>query len=256
MRQQRLTILTASLVAASVVAAGCSSSSGTSGGSSGGNPGTVQVNFWQQQFEDYQQKWFKDNVDKYNASQTKVHVNYLVVPADTWTQKLKAAQGAGTQPDVATTNYGGIRAGVANGQFAALDDLMPAAAFSDIKDNVKNFVTIKDKHYAYPMLVEPSTVLYYRTDLVKAAGLDPANPPKTWDDLLTWATKLTQGNVKLGAAVQRLRQTTDLERLVPGPGHGPLLHQAARALPDALPERADADPAQGRLCRCLTLRAG
>jgi len=196
MRQQRLTILTASLVAASVVAAGCSSSSGTSGGSSGGNPGTVQVNFWQQQFEDYQQKWFKDNVDKYNASQTKVHVNYLVVPADTWTQKLKAAQGAGTQPDVATTNYGGIRAGVANGQFAALDDLMPAAAFSDIKDNVKNFVTIKDKHYAYPMLVEPSTVLYYRTDLVKAAGLDPANPPKTWDDLLTWATKLTQGNVK------------------------------------------------------------
>jgi multiple sugar transport system substrate-binding protein len=156
----------------------------------------VTVTFWQQKFEDYQQKWFKENVDKFNASQTKVKVNYLVVPADTWAQKLKAAQAAGTQPDVATTNYGGIGSGVASGQFAALDGLVPPAAFTDVKDNVKSFVTIKDKHYAYPMLVEPSTVLYYRTDLAKAAGLDPTNPPKTWDDLVTWATKLTAGKVK------------------------------------------------------------
>ncbi|WP_295696830.1 extracellular solute-binding protein [Lapillicoccus sp.] len=192
MRHRRLTILAAAIVAASLGTAGCSSS----GGAATNANGTVIVTFWQQKFEDYQQKWFKENVDKFNASQTKVKVNYLVVPADTWAQKLKAAQAAGTQPDVATTNYGGIGSGVASGQFAALDGLMPPAAFTDVKDNVKSFVTIKDKHYAYPMLVEPSTVLYYRTDLAKAAGLDPTNPPKTWDDLVTWATKLTAGKVK------------------------------------------------------------
>ena len=152
--------------------------------------------FWQQKFEDYQQTWFKKYVDQYNASQSKVKVSLEVVPGDAWAQKLKAAQAAGKQPDVATTNYGGIASGVANGQFAALDGLMPAKAFKDIKDNVSSFVTIKGKHYAYPMLVEPSTVLYYRTDLVTAAGLDPANPPKSWDDLLTWAKKLTAGKVK------------------------------------------------------------
>lgn len=196
MRLRRLTILVASTaVSASLVLAGCNSSSDSSD-SSGGNGGTTEITFWQQQFEPYQQKWFKSYIDKFNASQTAVKVKYQVVPGDTWQQKLKAAQAAGTQPDVATTNYGAIPAGVTNGQFAELDGLLPDKAWSDIKSNVSGFVKIGDKHYAYPMLVEPSTVLYYRTDLVKAAGLDPNTPPKTWDELLTWAEKLTTGKVK------------------------------------------------------------
>ncbi|GAA3084781.1 multiple sugar transport system substrate-binding protein [Kribbella aluminosa] len=194
MRHRRLRILVASAVAATLALAGCGSSGNS--GSSGGKGGTTEITFWQQQFEPYQQKWFKTYVDKFNASQTAVKVKYQVVPGDTWTQKLKAAQAAGTQPDVATTNYGGIPAGVANGQFAELDGLLPGKAWDDIKPNVSGFVKVDGKHYAYPMLVEPSTVLYYRKDLVTAAGLDPNSPPKTWDELLTWAQKLTKGTVK------------------------------------------------------------
>ncbi len=182
----------AAMVVAMLAVTGCTSSSS---GQKTAN-GAVIVNFWQQKFEDYQQAWFKQHVDKFNSSQKKVHINYLVVPADTWAQKLKAAQAAGKQPDVATTNYGAIPAGVKNGQFAALDGLLPAAALADIKDNVKGFVHVNGKHFAYPMLVEPSTVLYIRKDLATAAGLDPNTPPKTWAELVTWATKLTKGKVK------------------------------------------------------------
>jgi multiple sugar transport system substrate-binding protein len=185
-RSRMAAVLTAVMLAAAALT-GCGSGSGD---------GRTVVTFWQQKFEDYQQAWFKKYVDKYNASQTKVKIDYQVVPADTWQQKLKAAQAAGNSPDVATTNYGSIAPGVAEGQFADLDGLLPASTFADIKDNVKSFVTVKGKHYAYPMLVEPSTVLYYRTDLVKAAGLDPTKPPKTWADLITWATKLTTPKVK------------------------------------------------------------
>lgn len=191
-RHSRLLLAVAATVSAGLVLAGCSGA----GGGAKTEDGKTVVTFWQQKFEDYQQAWFKKYVDKYNASQDKVKIDYQVVPADTWPQKLKAAQAAGKAPDVATTNYGNIAAGVANGQFADLDGLIPAKAFDDIKDNVRSFVTIGGKHYAYPMLVEPSTVLYYRTDLVQAAGLDPKSPPKTWDELLEWAKKLTQGDTK------------------------------------------------------------
>jgi multiple sugar transport system substrate-binding protein len=190
-RHSRLAVVLAATVIASFALAGCSAS-----GSTTSPQGKTVVTFWQQKFEDYQQAWFKKYVDKYNKSQSKVEINYQVVPVDTWAQKLKAAQAAGSSPDVATTNYGSIAAGVAQGQFADLDGLLPASTFADVKSNVKSFITVGSKHYAYPMLVEPSTVLYYRTDLVKAAGLDPTKPPKTWADLITWATKLTQGNVK------------------------------------------------------------
>ena len=35
-------------------------------------------------------------------------------------------------------------------------------------------------------------VLFYNTNMFKAAGLDPNNPPKTWDEFLVYAQKLTQ----------------------------------------------------------------
>lgn len=158
--------------------------------------GATTITFWQQKFEDYQQKWFSDRVKEFNSSQTKVHVNYVVVPGDVWDQKLTAAEAAGTQPDVRTTSYGNIRSGVDEGKYADLGALMGDAPFADLKDNVKSFVQVDGKNYAYPMLVEPSTVLYYRTDLVKAAGLDPTKPPKTWDELTNWARKLTTDKVK------------------------------------------------------------
>jgi len=59
--------------------------------------------------EDYQQAWFKQNVDKYNKSQTKVQVNLQVVPVDTFAQKLKAAQAAGMYSLIA--GFGYIRPG-------------------------------------------------------------------------------------------------------------------------------------------------
>jgi multiple sugar transport system substrate-binding protein len=189
-RRSTFALVTSTLLAASLALAGCG------GGSAKTEGGKTVITFWQQKFEDYQQAWFKKEIDAFNASQDKVKVDYQVVPADTWAQKLKAAQAAGKAPDVQTTNYGNIPAAAANGELADLDGLLPDSAFADIKDNVKSFVTIGGKHYAYPMLVEPSTVLYYRKDLVQAAGLDPNNPPKTWADLTQWATKLTSGKVK------------------------------------------------------------
>jgi multiple sugar transport system substrate-binding protein len=43
------------------------------------------------------------------------------------------------------------------------------------------------------ILLEGSTYgLFYRTDLFEEAGLDPNNPPQTWDELVEFALKLTK----------------------------------------------------------------
>lgn len=188
----KLVIALAVSLSASLAFSGCTAG----GGAATTADGKTVVTFWQQKFEDYQQAWFKSNVDKFNKSQDKITVDLQVVPADVWDQKMKAAQAAGKTPDVSTQSYGKVIPGVANGQFAQLDDLIPAEAWADLQPNVNDFVTVDGGHYAYPLLVEPSTVLFYRTDLFTAAGLDPASPPKDWASLTAAAEKLTVGDVK------------------------------------------------------------
>lgn len=184
-------LATIGLAAATVgiLLAGCTPSSG--GATT--EDGKSKVVFWQQKFEDYQQDWFKAQVAEFNDSQDEVEVELVVVPADTWDQKLKAAQAAGKAPDVKTTSYGNIKPMQANGQIADLTGLMDDGAFDDIAENIVPFVTIDGGVYGYPLLVEPSTVLFYRADLLAAAGIDA--PPTTWDELLDDARALTKDGV-------------------------------------------------------------
>lgn len=47
-----------------------------------------------------------------------------------------------------------------------------------------------DAIYGLPMVAD-TNILYWRTDLFEAAGLDPAAPPQTYDELRDYALKLT-----------------------------------------------------------------
>ncbi len=157
--------------------------------------GKVTVEFWQQAFEETTNDWFKKYVDQFNKSQEQIQIKYTLVPGEAWEQKLKAAQAAGKAPEVYTMNYGGIANAAKLGQIQPLNDLMDPVVFDDIYDNVKEFVMVGDKYYAYPKLVEPSSVLYYRKDLFEKAGLDPNKAPATWAELLDAAKKLTDKGV-------------------------------------------------------------
>jgi len=134
-------------------------------------------------------------VEEFNAAHDDIHVDYDVVPGDAWEERLTAAQAAGAAPDVRTMNYGQIRDAATTSQIKPLTSLISEDAWSDVKENVLPLVTVDGEQYAYPLLVEPSAVLYYRTDLFEAAGLDPDSPPATWDDLVDYAEQLTNDEV-------------------------------------------------------------
>ncbi|MBD2867389.1 ABC transporter substrate-binding protein [Paenibacillus arenilitoris] len=178
-----------------------STNEATNNGNAGEKPAEkVTIEFWAQKFEDTTDAWFKKWTDEFNKSQDNVQVKLTIVPGDAWTQKLKAAQAAGKAPDVMTRNYSGIAPGAKNGEIMALNDYMDPAVFDDLYDNVKEFITVDGKYYAYPKLVEPSAVLYYRKDLFEAAGLDPEKPPVTWAEFIEYGKKLTQKGI-FGASI-------------------------------------------------------
>jgi ABC-type sugar transport system permease subunit/ABC-type glycerol-3-phosphate transport system substrate-binding protein len=55
----------------------------------------------------------------------------------------------------------------------------------------RHVATLDGKVYGIPTPARYYMGVIYRLDLVRQAGLDPAKPPKTWDEFLYWSQKLT-----------------------------------------------------------------
>lgn len=173
------------------VVSGSSGSSGSSSSSAPAEKTTVVV--WNQIFEDWNQKFFKQAALDYNKQSANYIVKQQFIAGAAWTQKMKAAQASNTAPDTYVMAYNAIPASAQQGTIMALNDLLPQSSWDDLYDNVKTFISYKGKYYAYPQLLEPSALLYYRKDLFTQAGIGEA--PKTWADLLADAKKLTTKNV-------------------------------------------------------------
>ncbi|MEA5118130.1 MAG: extracellular solute-binding protein [Propionicimonas sp.] len=161
-------------------------SSSASGGSAA-EPTTIQ--FWHRTFTPVENTWYEDIIDKFNAAQTEVKVVGTEIPADAWDQKMKAAQAAGTAPDI-YTHPGSIQDAVNAGQLYELNKVVPMDALNEIIDAAKPVSEIDGTYYAYPLLLEAQAVLFWNKDMLTAAGLDAEKGPSTWQDLLDMCAKI------------------------------------------------------------------
>jgi hypothetical protein len=55
----------------------------------------------------------------------------------------------------------------------------------------RHVATVNGKIYGLPQPSYSYMGVIFRVDLARAAGLDPENPPKTWDELIYWCQRLT-----------------------------------------------------------------
>lgn len=182
--------------AVSALLAACGS--GTPGQQAGGNAkaanGAVVVEMWQNKFGDADNAWFKAKTNAFNAAHKDIQVKLVLVPGDAWDQKMKSAQAAGKAPDLYTMNYSAVQAKARGGQLASLQDLIGADKWADLDARFLDDVSVDGKAYAYPFYFEPSSLLFYRTDLFTKAGLDPSAPPTSWDQLIRAGLALKAAN--------------------------------------------------------------
>lgn len=151
--------------------------------------GKTEIVVWNQIFEDWNRAWCEERVAEFNADPNqKYYVTQEFIDGAAWDEKMAAARAAGTMPDVYLQSYNHLTSGVANGYYLPLNDLIPQEQWDDLYDNVKDMITVNGQYYAYPQLLEPAVVMYYRKDLLAEAGLEV---PKTWDEFIAAAKALT-----------------------------------------------------------------
>ncbi len=84
--------------------------------------------------------------------------------------------------------------------------------WKDVPQLWRDVATKDGKVYAVPTPGFAYYGIIYRKDLVKAAGLDPEKPPRTWDAFTDWCEKLTfSDKVIPGATIQRGQRAFGIE---------------------------------------------
>lgn len=189
-RKRRIVLSTLGAISVAGLLAGCGSSTpGQSAGDSNAD-GVTTVQFWHRTFTPVENEWYADVVKQFNASQDKIKVVDTEIPADAWDQKMKAAQAAGNAPDIYTFSAS-INDAVNAGQLHALNDIVPQDKLDEIIEQAQPISQIDGTYYAYPLLLEPQTVLFWNKDILDKAGVDSENGPETWDQLMDACAKIT-----------------------------------------------------------------
>lgn len=136
----------------------------------------------------------------FNAENPDIKVNPVYTGNyDDTVVKIQTAITGGNPPDVfvslATQRFTMASTGMA----MPLDDLIAAdgdvgkAYIDDFLDGFMEDSYVDGKIYSIPFQ-RSTMVLYYNKDAFREVGLDPEAPPTTWEELVTYAQKLTNEN--------------------------------------------------------------
>lgn len=154
--------------------------------------GEKVIDVWVITWQTWSQDWFNWQAYNWNAREDRpFYVNLQQYDGDTYATKLAAARASEGAPDIFVDNYANVILNYRNGYAQDLVGLIPQESIDDLLPSARQLVTLGDAIVAYPMMMEPSTVMYYDKDAFVEAGLDPDSPPTTWDELLEYAAALT-----------------------------------------------------------------
>jgi multiple sugar transport system substrate-binding protein len=138
-----------------------------------------------------QSKWFEDVAKDWNASHD-VKVELVYVPNNAYMDgtKLPTAFASGAGPDLFIISPGDFLRYYNGGVLLDLTPFMEEQARADFFPGVIANRMVNGKIYGLPFEVEPMA-MFYSQDAFADAGLTEKDVPKTWDELLTVAKKLT-----------------------------------------------------------------
>lgn len=199
-RRQLLRVMgmAAGLAAAPGLLSACGSDSG--GGSGAG--GDLLVWYWGEQEAAGMKKFFEGEVQRYNklGKDPKGQVKAVLQESDTLYTAFRTAAEAKKGPDVQFF-WGGTQAleDVWMGHVAPLSDHVSKDFLNQLETDARRETYWNGKQWGMPFY-QIGTAWAYNKKMFDKAGLDPQNPPATWDDFITALSKLKKsGVVPLGA---------------------------------------------------------
>ena len=134
-----------------------------------------------------------DLAKRFNALNNGIKIEYREIQFDDVVSEAMRAYSTGKAPDIIAIDNPDHALFASHGAFLDLTDMIPKSTVvkpANYFPGPLKSVMWDGKYYGVPKATN-TIALYYNKDMFKAAGLDPAKPPQTWDELVADAKKLT-----------------------------------------------------------------
>ncbi|QAT50517.1 extracellular solute-binding protein [Caproiciproducens sp. NJN-50] len=153
----------------------------------------------------------KDFWEKFKSDFETKHPNitleYVTAPYDQILNTVINMAGGGDKVDIFLGETSWTPTVEESGLAVPVKNIVGDQMVADVLPGVAKAHMIDGDLYALPLYMTPF-VLFYNKDLFKQAGLDPDTPPKTYDEMLKMAEKLSKLKTKDGNTVYAFGQTT------------------------------------------------
>jgi len=130
--------------------------------------------------------FFKPLVERYQKANAGVTLKWTDLPQNAIQQKVLAGIAAGSPPDAVQMNSDQILELAQQGALLPLNDLLEAKTLGLYQKSSLEAFSYEGKLYGLPDYAS-TRIVAFNTDILKKAGLDPANTPKTIPGILEWA---------------------------------------------------------------------
>lgn len=130
----------------------------------------------------------------FNAAHTDIQVEEVFQGTyDESLNKMKASMDAESGPSLIQVYEIGSKFMIDSKAVTPVQNFIDAESYdiSNLEENILGYYKFDDKLYSMPFNTS-NPVLYYNKDMFKAAGLDPENPPKTYEEVANAAKALTK----------------------------------------------------------------
>lgn len=219
--KQLLALLCAGALA--LGALGC----GTTQTTSPKSGGKTVIEYWHVNAESFGGATVKQLVDQFNKENPDIEVVAKYNP-DMYkglTQNLQAAMASGKNPDVVQMGYSYLNYAGENLKYTPIQDIIAKYSPEDktyLQDNflpnVLSLATTDDgKQIGIPYSVSVP-VLYYNPEIFKQAGLNPDQPPRTWQEVVQYAKTIKEKTGNVGFFMQEYADNWAQQALIESNG--------------------------------------
>jgi multiple sugar transport system substrate-binding protein len=155
----------------------------------------IELDFWTFWGSETRRPIIEKIIEDFNNSQDEIRVKHTFLPwGDIWTKSL-ASVAAGNPPDVLINDINAVRQRAVKNQVENLSEFVEPGFGEEYFPELWDAVVHEDEPYAVPFNTD-TRVLFYNKDMFEEVGLDPEQPPTTWDELKEFALKMDIQNGK------------------------------------------------------------